>query len=150
MLLCLWINSRKRSIRRCSINSERYFKWKLMWFRHNGRNQPLHAFLSANSPTILKFIFYMPNHYLSPFTLPSVHVHVVQYMNKWNAESSLHTREGEHESELVFQDSPQRCTLLWPISLLEKEYSSRNRWCRGLMQWFECLIHRIGFASILP
>lgn len=41
----------------------------------------------------------------------------VQYMNKLNAESSLDTREGEHQSEIVFQDSQQQSKLLGPISL---------------------------------
>lgn len=59
----------------------------------------------------------MPNHYLSPFTLPSIHVQFVQHMNKLNAESSLDTREGEHLSQIVFQDSQQQSTLLGPISL---------------------------------
>lgn len=40
----------------------------------------------------------------------------VQYMNKLNAESSLDTREGEHQSEMVFQDT-QQSKLLEPISL---------------------------------
>lgn len=37
----------------------------------------------------------------------------VQYMNKLNAKSSLDTSEGEHLSEIVFQDYQQ----LRPISL---------------------------------
>lgn len=41
----------------------------------------------------------------------------VQYMNKLNAESSLGTGEGEHQSEIVFQDSHQWTKLLKPISL---------------------------------
>lgn len=37
-------------------------------------------------------------------------------MNKLNAESSLDTRDGEHQSEMVFQDT-QQSKLLGPISL---------------------------------
>lgn len=61
----------------------------------------------------------MPSHFLlSPFTLPSIHVYsTMQYMNNLNAESSLDTSEGEHQSEIVFQDSQQQSKLLRPISL---------------------------------
>lgn len=38
-------------------------------------------------------------------------------MNKLSAESSLDTREGEHQKEMVFQDSQQQSKLLGPISL---------------------------------
>lgn len=59
----------------------------------------------------------------------------VQYMNKLNAESSLDTSEGEHRSEIVFQDSQQQSKLLRPISL---KVLLRNQvmyvW---LMQWVE-------------
>lgn len=41
----------------------------------------------------------------------------MQYMNNLNAESSLDTSEGEHQSEIVFQDSQQQSKLLGPISL---------------------------------
>lgn len=41
----------------------------------------------------------------------------VQYMNKLNAESSLDTREGEHQYEMVFQDVQWQSKLLGSISL---------------------------------
>lgn len=52
---------------------------------------------------------------LSPCLL--VTYSTVQYMNKLNAESSLDTRAGEHQSEIVFQDSQQQSKLLGPVSL---------------------------------
>lgn len=41
----------------------------------------------------------------------------MQYMNKLDAESSLDTGGGEHQSEIVFQDSQQQTKLHGPISL---------------------------------
>lgn len=72
----------------------------------------------------------------------------VQYMNKLNAESSLDTREGEHQSEMGFQDSQQQSKLLGPISLkvlLKKQVME----VAYAMVWVLFLIRGIVFASIL-
>lgn len=79
--------------------------------------QPLHAFLSAISPTDfeVQLLYQATIFLLSPCLLFTYST--VQYMNKSNAESSLDTRAGEHQSEIVFQDSQQQSKLLGPISL---------------------------------
>lgn len=86
--------------------------------------QPLHAFLSAISPTIseVQLLCRTTIFLLSPCLL--FMYSTVQYMNKLNAESSPDTGEGEHQSEIVFQDSQQQSKLLGPISvevLLKKQ-----------------------------